>query len=130
MSEDRRRADRIPVGFYVRQMVDGEAHRCFTTNLSSRGIFLEQVLASMERRSRVVQIEVPLPGTEDSLWTRGEVVYDCFEPLFHGTAIRFTGMANTHRRMLNHWLRDARRDFDQTGPILSGGVTIHRPIHA
>jgi len=91
---------------------------------------VEQVLACMERRSRVVQIEVPLPGTNESLWTRGEVVYDRFEPLFHGTAIRFTGMANTHRRMLNHWLRDARRDSEQIGPIRSGSVTIHRPIHA
>jgi hypothetical protein len=114
------------VGFYIDQMVDGTPHRCFTTNLSSRGIFVEQVLATMDRRSHVVQLEVPLPGFRDALWTRGEVVYDRFDHLFHGTAIRFTGMAHKHRRMLRTWLRQASRD-EHRGMVLSDGVWIQRP---
>lgn len=126
MTQERRRTDRIPVGFYVRQMVDGDPYRCFTTNLSTRGIFVERVLSPMERRSNVVQIEVPLPGLDDTLWTRGEVVYDRFETLFHGTAIRFTGMANKHRRLLRSWLAETtvpeRKDM-----VFSDGVWIQRP---
>jgi len=127
MSDERRRADRIPVGFYVRQMVDGEPHRCFTTNLSTRGLFVERVLAPMERKSTVVQIEVPLPGSTDTLWTRGEVVYDRFERLFHGTAIRFTGMANKHRRMLRSFLHDSTVS-ERHDMVFSDGVWIHRPV--
>ncbi len=114
------------MGFYVKQMVDGEPHRCFTTNLSTRGIFLEQVLSPMERFSDVVQIEVPLPGLNDSLWTRGEVVYDRFERLFHGTAIRFTGMANKHRRLLRSWLRETSRAHSNS-LVCENGVWIQRP---
>jgi hypothetical protein len=126
MAAERRREDRIPVGFYVRQMVDGEPHRCFTTNLSTRGIFIERVLSPMDRCSDVVQVEVPLPGEGDTLWTRGEVVYDRFERLFHGTAIRFTGMAKKHRRLLRSWLRETSH-AQREQLVFENGVWIHRP---
>ncbi len=129
---DRRRASRLPVSFYARQLVDDELHRCFTTNISTTGLYLERVLSPMERRSRIVQVEVPLPGTSDSLWTSGEVVYDRFDTIFHGTAVRFTAMARKHRRILRAWLYDAGQSTWRSGEVVRAapGIAIHRPARA
>jgi hypothetical protein len=126
---DRRRQSRLPVAFYAQELVDDEPFRCFTTNLSAGGIYLERVLSPMERRSRTVQIEVPLPGTNDALWARGEVVYDRFDTIFHGMAIRFTAMARAHRRLLRTWLHDIGPTGITSGEVIRAapGIAIHRP---
>ena len=109
MSSNRRLAERIPVGFYVHQVVDGRPQRCFTADLSALGIYMEKPVEPMDRGSNVVQLEIPLPDGAETLWAKGEIVYDSFDPLFHGTAIRFTGMARRHQRILRDWLRQAKK---------------------
>jgi len=117
VDQDRRRAERIAVGFYMQQLVDDEVHHCFTTNLSATGAFLERRSVPLRRRRSVVQLELPLPGTSDSLWAKGDVIYDCFDGLFHGSAVHFTGMARPHRRMLREWIHDSGPDgFAAAGP--------------
>jgi hypothetical protein len=106
MTSNRRRSARIPVGFYVDQIVSEDPHRCFTTDLSAIGLYMERLAAPLERSSSVVQLEIPLPSTSDSIWAKGEVIYDRFDALFHGTAVRFTGMARQHQRLLREWLRE------------------------
>ena len=105
MTLNRRRSERLPVGFYVEQIVGDDPHRCFTSDLSSIGLYMERPRAA-RAPLRVVQLEIPLPNTSDSIWAKGEVVYDRFDALFHGTAVRFTGMARFHQRMLREWLRE------------------------
>jgi hypothetical protein len=67
---------------------------------------MERVAGPIERRSSLVQLEIPLPTTSDSIWVKAEVIYDRFDALFHGTAVRFTGMARPHLRLLRDWLRE------------------------
>jgi hypothetical protein len=106
---NRRRSHRLPVGFYVDQIIGDDPHRCFTTDLSAIGIYMERLTEPLQRSSSVVQLEIPLPHTADSIWAKGEVVYDRFDALFHGTAVRFTGMARMHQRLLREWLRETAR---------------------
>jgi hypothetical protein len=109
MSRNRRRSERIPVGFYVNQIISDDPHRCFTTDLSSIGLYMERLAEPLERSSSLVQLEILLPATNDSIWAKAEVIYDRFDSLFHGTAVRFTGMARTHQRWLREWLRETSR---------------------
>lgn len=128
MHANRRRSERVPVGFYVDQIVDDDPHRCFTTDLSAIGLYMERPAAPIERPSGVVQMEIPLPHTSDSIWARGEVIYDRLDSIFHGTAVRFTGMARTHQRMLREWLRESRRRERFAGlPPYRPRVLVHRP---
>ena len=106
MTRNRRRSERLPVGFYVEQLVGDDAHRCFTTDLSAIGLYMERLAEPLRRGSTSVQLEIPLPNTSDAIWAKAEVVYDRFDALFHGTAVRFTGMARAHQRLLREWLRD------------------------
>jgi hypothetical protein len=125
---NRRRSERLPVGFYVDQIVGNDLHRCFTTDLSALGIFVERVAEPMRRSSAIVQLEIPLPDSSDTLWAKGEVVYDRFDSLFHGTAIRFAGMARAHQKMLREWLWDTRTlDRSVSLPSFREPVVVHRP---
>lgn len=130
---NRRRSERLPVGFYVDQIVGNDLHRCFTTDLSALGIFVERVAEPMRRSSAIVQLEIPLPEAGETLWAKGEVVYDRFDSLFHGTAIRFASMARAHQRMLREWLWDTRVT-DRSLPLPPyrepSVVAVHRPSAA
>jgi hypothetical protein len=106
MTQNRRCSERLPVGFYVEQIVGDDPHRCFTSDLSAVGLYMERPYEPLARRTTLVQLEIPLPNTSDAIWAKGEVVYDRFDALFHGTAVRFTGMARFHQRMLREWLRE------------------------
>jgi hypothetical protein len=129
MTQNRRRSERLPVGFYVDQIVGEDPHRCFTTDLSAIGLYMERLAEPLQRNSSVVQLEIPLPQTGDSIWAKGEVIYDRFDALFHGTAVRFTGMARSHQRLLREWLRDPSRAvrFARLHPYRSH-VQVHRPV--
>jgi hypothetical protein len=89
---------------------------------------MERLATPLQRSSSVVQLEIPLPQTGDSIWARGEVIYDRFDALFHGTAVRFTGMARLHQRWLREWLRETSRAARFVGlPPRKPLVHVHRP---
>lgn len=109
MPGNRRRSERHAVGFYVDQFVNDEPYRCFTTDLSSIGLYMERPVQPINRCSKVVQLEIKLPRSSDSIWAVGEVIYDRLDAIFHGTAISFTAMAHRHRRFLCEWLHESQR---------------------
>lgn len=131
MIANRRCSERLPVGFYVEQIVSDDPHRCFTTDLSTVGIYMERLVGPLRRSSNLVQLEIPLPHTRDAIWARGEVVYDRFDALFHGTAVRFTGMARPHRRLLREWLHETDRAQRMIGlHPFRPQVRVQRPLAA
>ena len=109
MPKNRRRSERHSVGFYVDQFVNDEPFRCFTTDLSAIGMYMERPVQAINRSSKIVQLEIKLPRSSDSIWTVGEVIYDRLDSIFHGTAVSFTAMARAHRRWLCEWLHESTR---------------------
>jgi hypothetical protein len=98
---ERRRSPRIPVSVYLKQHVEGQAHRCFTSDLSSSGLYMERPISSFVRHSANIELEIPLPdGEPEPVWASAEIVYDCFDALFHGTAVRFTNLTSRDRERL------------------------------
>jgi hypothetical protein len=112
MNAERRRSPRIPVSVYLQQHVEGQTHRCFTSDLSSTGLYMERPIESFVRHSTSVQLEIPLPdGDPDPVWASAEVVYDCFDALFHGTAVRFTALNRRDKERLDAFVaRSAGED--------------------
>lgn len=108
--DERRTAPRIPVAVYLSQHVEGDTHRCFVTDISSGGLYMERPIGSFVRRSARVQLEIPLPDQGEPIWAAGEIVYDCFDALFHGTAVRFTDMSSHDQARLGAFLAGTRRD--------------------
>jgi hypothetical protein len=88
--------------------VEGQSHRCFTSNLSLTGLYMEAAARLVRAPQRQGAAGDPLPdGEQEPVWASGEVVYDCFNALFHGTAVRFEAMGDRDRRRLTAFLAGA-----------------------
>jgi len=106
--DERRRSPRVPLSVYLSQHVEGHTHRCFTSDVSADGLYMERPIGSFLRHSTSVQLEIPIPdGHSEPLWASAEVVYDCFDALFHGMAVRFTTMSTPDRARLAAFLASA-----------------------
>jgi hypothetical protein len=106
MGSERRTAVRVPAQIYLTQYVNDEPHRCFTVNLSASGIFVNKLIEPLARRSSIVQVELPLPGG-DTIWAKGDVMYDSFDPYFHSMGVRLISMARAHKRMLFEYVHES-----------------------
>jgi PilZ domain len=105
MKDERRRAPRVPVSVYLQQHIEGQSHRCFMSDLSLTGLYMERPISSFIRHSTRVQLEIPLPdGEADPVWASAEIIYDCFDSEFHGTAVRFDELGERDRRRLTAFL--------------------------
>ena len=116
MNHDRRLGFRIPLEMFMNEYVQDRAHRALTVNISETGIYLNKVITSMSRSTRVVGLEFELPGTGELVWARGEICYDSLDDYFHGQGVRFTGMPRLHARMLRDYCIEKRRA--QLGELL------------
>jgi hypothetical protein len=102
---ERRRSPRVPVAVYLSQHIEGQTHRCFASDLSSSGLYMERPMGAFARHSTAVQLEIPLPdGENEPVWAGAEIVYDCFDALFHGTAVRFTTLSERDRARIDAYL--------------------------
>lgn len=110
MANERRGDLRIPVEIYGTQFIDNRPFRTVVSDLSLTGLHASRLVEPMWRTSRVVHVEIPLPGFGESLWASAEVVYDALDPFFHGTGLRFKAMAGFHERLLGDWLELAREE--------------------
>jgi hypothetical protein len=115
-SHDRRLGYRVPLEMFLNEYVQDRAHRALTVNISETGIYLNKVIAPIDRPSKVVGLEFELPGTGETIWARGEIAYDSLDDYFHGQGVRFTGMPKMHARMLRDYCVEKRRA--QLGDLL------------
>ena len=107
MKDERRRAPRVPVSVYLQQHIEGQTHRCFMSDLSLTGLYMERPISSFVRHSTKVQLEIPIPdGQSEPVWASAEIVYDCFDSEFHGTALRFEAMGERDRQRLSAFLSE------------------------
>jgi hypothetical protein len=90
---ERRTAPRVPVSVYIEQHVEGQTHRCLASNLSLSGLYMERPISSFVRHSAEIELEIPLPDGAEPVRAEAEIVYDCFNAQFHGTAVRFKRMS-------------------------------------
>ena len=104
MASDRRNRFRVPVGLPMIQFVDNHPIISVASDLSPTGLHASHVVEPMSRSSKLIQLEIPLPGADDAVWAKAEVIYDAIGPIFHCTGIRFLAMAEFHQRLLSNWL--------------------------
>jgi hypothetical protein len=127
MASERRAALRVPVEIYATQFIDNRPFRSVVSDLSPSGLHTSRLVEPMWRTSRVIQVELPLPGFDESLWASAEVVYDALDPFFHATGLRFLSMASFHERLLGEWIERARKEVLRR---MIAGIRSSRPAHA
>ncbi len=94
----------------MNEYLNDRPYRALTVNISESGVFVNKVITGLSRRSRVVGLELELPGTGELIWARGEICYDTLSDCFHGEGIRFTAMPRVHARLIRDYCIEKRRE--------------------
>ena len=94
----------------MNEYLNDRPYRALTVNISESGVYVNKVLTSLARRTRVVGLEFQLPGTGEIIWARGEICYDTLDDCVHGQGIRFTAMPKVHRRLIRDYCIEKRRE--------------------
>lgn len=105
---ERRNGYRLPVELFLTQYISDKPYRGIVTNIGANGLLLNRLVEPVEYNSNLVQLELSLPGTTDTIWVLGEIVYDRFISFFHQYGIKFKEMASFERKLLEEWLKFAR----------------------
>ena len=107
---ERRHGYRIPLKMFLNEYVADHPHRCLTVNLSETGLYVHKLIQPLRRTTNIVGLELALPGLGETIWARGEVLYDTFDDYFHGSGIRITGIPRLYAGLLHDYICEKRRD--------------------
>ena len=109
-SHDRRLGNRIPLEVLMNEYMHDRPYRALTVNISESGVYVNKVVTSLARRSRVVGLEFELPGTGEVIWARGEICREAWGKTLRGTGVRFADMPRCHARVVRDFCQQKRRD--------------------
>ena len=117
--DPRRLAPRVPLDGLCGVVSKDELRHAALLDLSALGLRLER-LFDPALASRVVQLEIELPGTDEIVWARGEVTFAHLSPMggHHPdgqprlrcrAGIRIDRVAGHERRLLRDYVIESRR---------------------
>lgn len=142
MHPNRRDDGRIPLETFYTEYVSDQPYRGMITNVSPRGLRVQRLLRPGARMSRIVQLEFQLPGTEETIWAKGEACFDelevaTFGPFgngpsatLHSSGILVVACAEKHRRLMEDYVLEKRRDlqrqfFAEAAELLRSSRRLH-----
>jgi hypothetical protein len=106
-ADERRLAPRFPLRTYMNQYVRDVPYQALALDVSEAGLAIRKPIAPVPH-TRVVALELELPGT-------GEVIWASAEPRFHSVAARtefsglhFLNMARKHERLIRDYVSERR----------------------
>jgi hypothetical protein len=105
MQASYRQTVRAPLDTYANRVLGEEVFLCRTRDISFDHIRLQRVLEPRRLAPRV-SLEFQLPGSDEVIWLHGEVVREAGEK---HVVVRFLALADAHRRLIEGYVRRARR---------------------
>jgi hypothetical protein len=106
--QNRRFNSRVPTETYVSAYLMDQPQRAVTVDISESGLYLNALVQQPYAPRTPVGLEFRLPTLGETLWVAGETCRDNLDDYFYGFGVRFTRMANLHRRMLREFCWRAR----------------------
>lgn len=100
---EKRAGRRAPLDIYLNKFLEGVPYMCRSRDISLEGIYLTRLL---EPRfiGRQVGLQFQLPGSEEVVYAEGEIVRDVAAGRSEGEGIRFTLVAERHRRLIDRFV--------------------------
>ncbi len=108
MSIEKRENLRVPLGREVLHFINDRPFRSTAMNLSPTGLYLSRKFEPYTRKTRTIQLEIPILEASELVWAKGEIMYDAISPQHHGMGVRFTGMAGAHERLIKTYVEEIR----------------------
>jgi c-di-GMP-binding flagellar brake protein YcgR len=106
-SDDRRNAPRLPLRTYMNQYVRDEPYQALALDVSESGLAIRKPTARIPH-TRVVGLELELPGTGEVIWASAEPRFHSVNAQTHFSGLHFLGMATRHERLIRDYVRERR----------------------
>jgi hypothetical protein len=98
-----RRRPRVPLNVLLNKVLGESMYMCHAADISEDGIFLSRLLEPAFE-GREVSLEFALPGEEEVLWARGQIVREGRRRRCEGAAIRFTILPDSYRDKIRSYV--------------------------
>jgi len=102
---ERRYASRVRVELFLNQYIRDRWFRVLAMDLSPTGLRVQKLLERRLPLSRIVGLELELPGTNEVIWASAEPRFDAVDDDFQVSGLTFVNMAQKHERLLHDFLR-------------------------
>jgi hypothetical protein len=105
--DDRRGSTRIPLRTYLHQYVQDVPYQALALDVSEKGLAIRKPTARIPH-TRVVGLELELPGTSEVIWASAEPRFHAVDARDHFSGLHFVGMARKHERLIRDYVRERR----------------------
>lgn len=102
---ERRRRPRARIAIAVRQVVGDEEFLCQAANINTQGMFLAKVHEALHPTESKCWLEFSLPGSDQLIRIKGELVWQEQHAHYHLMAVRFALIAPSHQRLIERYGR-------------------------
>src|SRR4030095_12023145 len=86
---DRRSDPRLGLQVFLNQYVRDSAYRAVALDISEAGLAIQKLTEPIVLSSRIVGLELELPGTREVIWASAESRFDRVGRDFHVSGLRF-----------------------------------------
>ena len=105
--DDRRSTSRLPLRTYMNQYVRDLPYRALALDVSEEGLAIRKPTQPIPH-SRLVGLELELPGTSEVIWASAEPRFHAVGAGTHFSGLHFVGMASKHERLIRDYVRERR----------------------
>ena len=105
--DDRRLSPRFPLRTSMNQYVRDIAYNALALDVSETGLAIRKPTPPLPD-TRVVGLELELPGTSEIIWASAEPRFHSVGSKTHFSGLHFVGMATKHARLIREYVQERR----------------------
>jgi hypothetical protein len=106
-ADDRRTNPRFPLRTYMKQYVRDVPYQALALDVSEDGLAIRKPTQRIPH-TRVVGLELELPGTSEIIWASAEPRFHSVDAKAHFSGLHFLAMATKHERLIRDYVRERR----------------------
>jgi hypothetical protein len=104
----RRLTPRLRLALTMNQYVKDDPCPALARDVSEGGLALQKRVDPSQSPVELVNLEIELPGTNETIWAAAEPRFDALHRSLQVSGLRFVSMARKHERLIRDYLRERR----------------------
>lgn len=104
----RRLTPRLRLALTMNQYVKDDPCPALARDVSEGGLALQRRVDPNQSQVELVNLEIQLPGTNETIWAAAEPRFDALHRSLQVSGLRFVSMARKHERLIRDYLRERR----------------------
>lgn len=112
-SSERRVSPRFRINAALNEYVRDRVYRALALDVSENGLAVRKPAGRMIPQTKVVGVEVTLPGTGEIIWASAEPRFYAVGTEFESSGLHFVAMARKHERLIRDYVRERRERWQR-----------------